>query len=125
VETIRDAVPDVTAIYQFGSTVAHTEHAGSDIDLAYLADAELDNTSRWTLQERIAARLRRDVDLVDVRRASTVMRVQVISNGVVLYESDTTARQRFEMTTYSAYALLNEERRHILRDIRERGTIYG
>lgn len=67
----------------------------------------------------------RDVDFVDLRAASTVMRMQIVSTGTVLFESDRAVRQAFEVHTYSAYALLNEERAGILEDIHERGRVYG
>lgn len=53
------------------------------------------------------------------------MRMQVVSTGTVLFASDRAARQAFEVHTYSASALLNEERTGILDDIRKRGRVYG
>ena len=35
-EKIQDTVPDLVAIYQFGSSVQGGEHAESDLDLAFL-----------------------------------------------------------------------------------------
>jgi predicted nucleotidyltransferase len=122
---MKEAVPDVIAIYQFGSTVDGTEHAQSDLDLALLASSPLPNLDRWALQEDLAAELRRDVDLVDLRAASTVMQAQVLDTGTVLVETDRTARQQFEMRVCSAYALLNEERAEILEDVQTRGRVYG
>jgi predicted nucleotidyltransferase len=122
---MKEAVPDVIAMYQFGSTVDGTEHAQSDLDLALLAPSPLPNLDRWALQEDLAAELRRDVDLVDLRAASTVMQAQVLDTGTVLVETDRTARQQFEMRVCSAYALLNEERAEILEDVQTRGRVYG
>ena len=122
---IQDTVPDVIAIYQFGSTVEGREHAESDFDLAVLAQSPLPNLDRWELQEDLAAELCRDVDLVDLRSASTVMQAQVLETGTVLAETDRTARQQFEMRVCSAYAMLNEERADILEDVQARGRVYG
>lgn len=124
-ESLRDAVPELVAVYQFGSSVQNSEHAESDLDLAILARRPLPNLDRWTLQEDLAAQMHREVDLVDLRSASTVMQKEVVSRGVVLAEGDQTARQRFEMWVYSAYAMLNEERAGILEDVRTRGRVYG
>lgn len=124
-EMLRDAVPDLVAVYQFGSTVENSEHAESDLDVAILARRPLENLDRWTLQEDLAVQLHRDVDLVDLRLASTVMQKEVVSRGVVLAEWDRTARQQFEMRVFSAYAMLNEERAGILEDVQARGRIYG
>lgn len=125
ISTLSDAIPDLIAVYQFGSTVEGNEHPGSDLDLAVLASRSLDNVRRWTLQEELAAQLHRDVDLVDLVAASTVMQMQVLSRGTVLKEWDRTARQRFEMQVYSAYALLNEERAGILERVQARGRVHG
>ena len=125
VRITRDAIPDLIAIYQFGSTVAGETHPQSDIDLAVLAPQALDPVRRFDLQERLAQALRRDVDLVDLRAASTVMRMQVISRGTGLAVFDVGEKERFETHTYSAYARLNEERKAILQQIERDRTVYG
>jgi hypothetical protein len=65
------------------------------------------------------------VDLVDLRTASTVMRMQVLSAGICLDSLDDTARREFEMYAYSDYARLNEERRDILKRVSASGLVYG
>ena len=125
IATVAAACPDWIALYRFGSTVAEQTHADSDVDLALLAAVPLPALARWNLQEELARRLGRDVDLVDLRAASTVMRAQVLGHGVLLAEADRNARQTFEMQAYSQYARFNQERREILADIHARGAVYG
>lgn len=122
---IREAVPAVAAVYLFGSAASGVEASGSDVDLAFLSARPLAGEVRWELQERIAAAYGRDVDLVDLRAASTVMRKEVVATGRVLLDADPTARALFEAVAFGAYARLNEERRGILEDVRKRGTIHG
>jgi Predicted nucleotidyltransferases len=124
-EIVRATLPDLEFLYLFGSQASGDTHEQSDVDLAYRAGTRLDAVARFQLQERIAARIHRDVDLVDLATASTVMRVQVIDGGKVLYARDDVARQYFEMTALSSYARLNEERRGILEDVRDRGAVHG
>jgi len=69
--------------------------------------------------------LGKDVDLVDLRQASTVMRVQVLGTGWLLLETDRTQRQELETVARGAYARLNDERRGVIADIRARGSVYG
>jgi hypothetical protein len=76
------------------------------------------------LQERIAGKLRAAVDLIDLRAASTVMRVQVLEHGTLLYEPNGSEREAFEATSLAACARLNEERRGILDDISRRGSVH-
>ncbi len=97
----------------------------SDVDLAVLLPEPLPAVARWELQQRLAAALGRDVDLVDLRAASTVMRVEVLRHAVVLYQSDRRMREEFEAVALASYARLNEERRAIVADARERGTVHG
>jgi hypothetical protein len=47
-----------------------------------------------------------------------------VRTGRLLFETDRTARQRFEMVACSMYAAFNVERRAILEDVRRRGTVY-
>ena len=97
---------------------------GNDM-LRLLLPRRLDPVSRFDLQERLAARLHRDVDLLDLAAASTVMAVQIVTAGRVLYDGAPAARGEFEDRTLSLYARLNEERRGILERVAEEGTIYG
>ena len=80
---------------------------------------------RFDLQERLADALRRSVDLVDLRSASTVMASQVVTTGVLIHDGAPASRGAFEDYIYSAYARLNEERRAILDRIASEGTVYG
>lgn len=125
VETILPAVPESLAIYLFGSWGSEGERPDSDIDLALLTEKPLEPMPRWELAQALASRLRRDVDLVDLLAASTVMRMQIVANGERLYASDLYKVELFEDMVFSDYARLNEERRKILNDVKQRGNIYG
>ena len=125
IRIVREAIPDVIAIYRFGSTVSGQTHAESDVDLAFLAPRALAPVPRFELQERLAVALGRDVDLLDLRAASTVMRMQVIAHGRALFVADVREAERFADYAFSAYARLNEERREILDQVRREGTVYG
>lgn len=123
-EPLLSDVTDLVALYRFGSRAAGEAHPRSDLDLALLA-APLDPMERFELQERIARQLAIDVDLVDLRRASTVLLVQVIDRGEVLIDASPIEREHFEARALSDYARLQEERRGILDDIRDRGSVHG
>lgn len=118
-------LPDVVAIYLFGSRARGDASSESDFDVAVLPRQRLDTVERWELQERLASLLGTNVDLVDLLRASTVLRLQVQTDGRLLYEADRALRESFEATTLGAYARLNEERRGILADVAATGRIHG
>jgi len=126
VAMIREAVPGTIAVYLFGSRARGDAGGQSDVDLAVLGTTPLDPLARFELQERVAGALRAvSVDLVDLRRASAVLRVQVLEHAQLLYEGDPRERARFEVAALSAYARLNEERRGILQDIARTGRVHG
>jgi predicted nucleotidyltransferase len=120
---LRERVGDPVVLYRFGSSVAGALRSDSDLDYAVLANRPLEAVERFELQEDMARALRRSVDLVDLRRASAVMRMQVVASGVAV--GDATERERFEIFAYASYARLNEERRAILDQIAEERTVYG
>jgi predicted nucleotidyltransferase len=125
VDCLRHAVADVIAVYRFGSTAHGTASGASDTDVAVLARERLPAAARFDVQEQLAARLGRDVDLVDLAAASPVMAIQAIARGHVIYDGDSAARGRFEDLTFGVYARLNEERRGILERVAAEGTVYG
>ncbi len=125
IEHIRKSVPGLIALYRFGSQAKGTARRDSDVDLAVLAHDPIPNLRRFELAQELALQLHRDVDLVDLRNASTVMRMQVLSTGTCLDTQDESARREFEMYAYSDYARLNEERREILKRISASGLVHG
>jgi len=125
VEEIRSEIPDVLAVYLFGSAATGELRPDSDIDLAILCTTPLPTVRLWSLAQSLAVSAGRDVDLIDLQSASTVVRAQVISTGKRVFCTDESVCGEFEDWVYSDYARLNEERRHILDDISERGRIYG
>ncbi len=124
-ELLSQQLPGLVAIYRFGSSTTGHERAGSDIDLAILPSHPLDTVQVWEAAQTMARVLGKDVDLVDLLSASTVMRAQIISTGRRLYCTKPAECERFEDYVYSSYARLNEERKEILDDIKQRGTVYG
>jgi predicted nucleotidyltransferase len=112
-------------IYLFGSTVAGHDHQDSDIDIAFLSDQkQLDHYERFMVAQELASRLHRDVDLVDLKQASTVFQAQVVSNGKVIYCTNEQKKAEYEWRALKMYAKLNEERTEILRNINESGSVY-
>jgi predicted nucleotidyltransferase len=125
IQKVREAAATLIALYRFGSQAQGTAGPESDVDLAFLASQTLSVAARLALREELSLLLHRDVDLVDLRQASTVLRMQVISTGECLLSADDRKREQFETMVYASYARLNEERRGILDDIRARGRIYA
>lgn len=128
IKKIKDIlVPGLTPyfIYIFGSTAADREKGESDVDLAFLAHESVSEYNLFMIGQKVASSLDREVDLIDLNQVSTVMQMEIIYNGSVLYTSDETKRKAFSMKVYKMYAKLNEERQVVLDTIKENGEIHG
>ncbi|NRD81006.1 nucleotidyltransferase domain-containing protein [Bacillus sp. BRMEA1] len=112
-------------IYLFGSTATGNLHKDSDVDVAFQSnDKILDKYELFMIAQEIASKLNRDVDLIDLRLASTVFQAQVVHTGKVIYCSDHLKKAEYELKTLKMYTKLNEERSHILKNVEESGSIY-
>ena len=125
VEVLVNKYPNLIAVYLFGSKVNKQDNKNSDIDIAVLPKQPLDNWELWETAQTLASKLYQDLDIIDLLKASLVMRSQIITTGVCLCSRDNKVRETFENYVYSAYARFNEERRAILESIQQRGNIYG
>jgi predicted nucleotidyltransferase len=122
---VRNRLPELEAVYVFGSAAAGTALPESDLDLAVLAAAPIEPGERFELAGDLARVVGREVDLVDLRSASDVLRVQAIAHGSRLFARNPSAADAFEAYALSSYARLNEERHAILEQIQRDGTIHG
>ena len=125
VDLLRTEIDGLAGIYLFGSHAGDGARPDSDIDLAILTRSPLPPFPLWELAQRLAAQAGREVDLVDLRQASTVFRMQIISTGERLFCAEPRVCEDFEDFVYADYARLNEERAGILEDIASRNRIHG
>ena len=119
------SVPDLIAVYLFGSFARGDSNRESEVDLAVLAARPIEASLRFELAGRLEEKLRQSVDLVDLRRASAVFRVQILKDATLLVDEDPGRRAEFECFALSDYARLNEERAGILDDVRRSGRVHG
>jgi uncharacterized protein len=101
-------------MWLFGSGAKEALKPESDIDLAFFSDAEFDAYQAFMVAQELAGMIGREVDLIDLKKASTVMKAQIVGKGKLIYETDKLQRMIFEMRALKEYALLNEERQFIL-----------
>ncbi len=112
--------PETQAIYLFGSYQTADERADSDMDIALLLPPQQAKAAGTlalsALRFELEAHLERDVDLINVRQAPTVLQKEVVAADRRIYLADAYAAAEFEMLTLSYYQKLNEERGNIIRD---------
>ena len=123
-ELLQRRVPDLLAIYVFGSRSLGTAGPDSDLDLAVLVAGYADPLALWALSGDLADLAGCPVDLLDLRAASTVMQYQIITTGQRWWAKDAQAAL-YEAAILSEKTALDTARAGLLSDIQKRGTVYG
>ena len=121
---LQNAFPNALGIYAFGSRIQGTANAQSDLDLAILVAGYADPLQLFEMANQLADQLGYEVDLLDLRAASTVMQHQVITTGRRLWAKDIQA-DLFDVFVLNEKLALDELRSEQLNEIRETGSIYG
>ena len=124
VDHLREAISSLSAVYVFGSQVTGHATADSDLDIALLMDEGLPAEALWELSSTLANLVKCDVDLLDLRGASTVMQYRIITTGKCVWAKDSQAAL-YESFILSQKTALDEARAGLLQDIQTTGTVYG
>ena len=126
-DTVVRSFPEIQAVYLFGSRADGNERDESDYDLALLLPpGRRPDTHEKRMRDcafEIAEISGHDVDMINLRSASTVMQNEIVSSGRLIYEADRGAVDEFEMYALSYYQKLNEERSGIISEIYHSGKI--
>ncbi|MBN4066807.1 nucleotidyltransferase domain-containing protein [Simkania negevensis] len=115
-EKIQSSLPQLVGVYLFGSFGTEYQSVESDLDLAILSKEKLDDLLLWDLAQQTAVMIQRDVEIVDLAKASTVFRFQVFMEGERIACQDHLYCDHFENASLSMYLWLNEERKGIIED---------
>ncbi len=124
VAAVRSVLPKVQAITLFGSHAEGTDTSESDVDIAVLLPDHISPVCLWEAGEAIARRLDKDVDLIDLRAASTVMQFRIVTTGRRLFARDV-ALDHYETFILREMTDLNEARAPLIADIQREGRVYG
>ncbi|OIP17095.1 MAG: hypothetical protein AUK53_02660 [Betaproteobacteria bacterium CG2_30_59_46] len=121
--------PGVQAIYLFGSYGTEDEWPDSDVDIALLLPPEMAKMlgviDLIKTQTELSSLLHKSVDLLNLRRVSTVFQKEVVMADRRIYTADEYAAEEFEMLTLSFYQKLNEERAEVLSEGLRSGRFYN
>jgi uncharacterized protein len=121
---LQAQVPELLAVYAFGSRVTGRSGPDSDLDLAVLVAGYADPVRLWELAGDLADLAGSPVDLLDLRAASTVMQYQVITTGERWWAADAQAAL-LEAAMLSEKTALDTARAGLLQDIQDSGVVYG
>ena len=124
VQLLQNRLPNLMAVYAFGSQVEGTADQNSDLDLAVLVAGYADPIDLWDISSDLAELVNCEVDLLDFRAASTVMQHQILTKGERLFAVDNSIGS-YESSLLSEMTALNEARAGVLADIQKDGSVYG
>jgi predicted nucleotidyltransferase len=122
---LAQELPTLWAVYLFGSHASNQAMPDSDVDIAVLGKRPHIATDLFSVSSDIAIMLKRNVDLIDLRSVPTDLQAQVVTKGKRHILRNFQKVEVFEDLVFSSYARLNEERKYILADIQQRGSVYG
>lgn len=95
--------PEISVIYLFGSRASGHERSGSDIDLGVLFNEAIDGFKRVDLETELSNILKKDVDLVDMRRSGPFLRHQVHKYGKLIYHDESDYAYIFRAKSIAEY----------------------
>jgi len=125
IKVIKKYIPDVVAIYQFGSTGTIYENAESDLDIAILPCKKISPEVRFNIANDLMSATHKEfVDVIDLFSAPPFLKIEIISKGKLIYNTEKLKTENFEDVAFSQYLLFNQERKDLVTDVIKRGSIY-
>ena len=124
IDSLKEEIPGLQAVYLFGSRKNGTATKESDVDIAYLSPLSLSTMDQWKLSQQLASLLSHDVDLIDLKKTNTIFRYQIIFTGERIYGSGYDV-ENFETLAYSFYLRFQEERKPIVDEIMKNRSVFG
>ena len=124
-QTFHNQLPDIWSIYVYGSQASNKALPESDLDVAVLGSEKISRLKLDETAQSAGISLQTQIDLVDLRSVPTDLQAQIVFKGKRTLFAECNQVEIFEDFIFSSYARLNEERRFILADIQQRGSIYA
>ena len=105
--------------YLFGSHAAGRATDESDLDLAVLTSETMTREEVWHIAQKLAIRLGTEVDLINLMDCNTVLSMQIIEEGKLLFDLHHKA-PFFETNIFRMYQDLQLSRHENLAAFRQR-----
>jgi len=112
-----DARFGLDALWLFGSHATGRVRSSSDVDLAALFERRPSGFDLLEARAEIGTLLAREVDLVDLERASPILVMQVLRHGRLLADANPVRRQHFVAHAPGRYEDLRIVRREAERSL--------
>ena len=101
--TALEGLAGIRLAVLFGSAASGRARPDSDVDIAVLGEHELDAGAESRLARTLSLATGRNVDLIRLQRASTLLKWQIASKGVPLVERTPGEFARFRAMAASEY----------------------
>ncbi len=124
IDTLKQEIPKLQALYLFGSQNNGSATKKSDVDIAYLSQKPLSSLERWDISQKLASLLSLDVDLIELSTTNTIFRYQILSTAERIYGTGYEV-ESFETLAYSFYLRFQEERQPIVDEILKNKSVFG
>ena len=124
IDILKQEIPELQALYLFGSQNDGSATTKSDVDIAYLSQKSLNSLERWDISQKLASLLSLDVDLIEISTTNTIFRYQILSTAERIYGTGYEV-ENFETLAYSFYLRFQEERQPILDEIMKNKSVFG
>lgn len=124
VSAVRAVLPEVEAVYLYGSFATGEQNDSSDLDLAVVMPSRLNPLQLWDASNAMADKLNIDLDLLDLKAVDTVVQHQVLTTGRRIF-GEGLLLDLYETYILSAMTSLEELRAPLIADIIHRGSVYA
>lgn len=121
-QLVRDVLPDARAAWLFGSAATGHWREGSDIDLAVSMPQPFSAAARMGAAERMISALGIEVDLLDFHQMHTVMQVQIIDTGRLLFSTDPVALAQYQGFLHTEYQNIQHWRQPMMAQLAQQLT---
>ena len=111
---VEEVFPEALGVWIYGSYAQGRARRDSDLDIAILPDRPIDAWERLERAQDVATGVHREVDLVDLRKVSPVLRFEVVTRGQRVAVRDAYACDLFETVAIKMFQRLNEGQREHL-----------
>ena len=122
---LKESLPPLTAVYLYGSHNTDFADYNSDWDFEFLHRPVIEPVILWEVKSNIESKVQASIDLVDLYLSSTLIQIEVIKKGRLIWSNDDYEVATFEYMAISLYLKLDLERACVLKDLHQRGNIYG
>jgi uncharacterized protein len=119
IDNFARAHPEISVVYLFGSHAVGHPRSESDVDLGALFSKDVDGFTRINMETEISNMLKKNVDLIDMKKSSSSLRHQIYKYGKLIYHDGSDFPFQFRAGSIREYLDTNYLR------MKRRATIYG